>query len=160
MFRKVILNLEAKVLESERKFEAIKKSMIEIQSDKREDIIPPRCGYEYCHNRQEEVKSLQVKLDDALQPKIVFAIDPSKVEKHLNYFKNKHRHMLKDSNSKDMSHKNLSCHYCCKKGHTIEKCKFRKLFVPKGAIQWLPKSNYNLTHSQGPNENLVPIAFV
>ena len=125
------------MLEFERKFEAIKKSMIEIQSDKKEDIIPPRFGCEYCHNRQEEVKSLHVKLNDALHPKIVFAIDPSKVEKPLNHSKKKHRHMHKDLNSKDMSHKNLSCHYCCKKGHTIEKCKFMKLFVPKGAVQWL-----------------------
>ena len=93
------------MLESERKFEAIKKSMIEIQSDKKEDIIPLRFGCEYCHNRQEEVKSLHVKLDDALHPKIVFAIDPSKVEKSLNHFKKKHRYMHKESNSKDMSHK-------------------------------------------------------
>lgn len=54
----------------------------------------------------------------------------------------------KGSNSKNTSSHNLYCHYCCKKGHTIEKYKFMRLFVPKGAYQWLPKCNQSFTNPQ------------
>ncbi|XP_050909276.1 eukaryotic translation initiation factor 4 gamma-like [Lathyrus oleraceus] len=78
---KLFLHLEAKVLESSRKLEAIKISMIDIQSDKNEDEKPSKFGCESCHNWQKEINALQVKLDKALQPKIAYAIDPSKYER-------------------------------------------------------------------------------
>ena len=65
----------------------------------------------------------------------------------------------KDPNSKSPSSHNLYYHYCCKKSHTITKCKYRRLFVPKGVFQWLPKCNQDLINHQGPNEDWVPITI-
>lgn len=141
--------------------ESIKQFMIDIQKDKNEDEKISWCRCETCHIWQKEINTLQSKLDKALQPNIPFAIDPSKFKRFLNPSYKKYKHVQKDSNRKSTSHHNLSCHYFYyKKGHTIENCKFKRLFVPKGVFQWLPKCNLDLTHSQGPNENWVPITLV
>ena len=133
--------------------------MIDIQKDKNEDEKPSWFGCGTCHIWQKEVNTLKVKLDKALQPKVTFSIDPSKFKRSLNPSHKKYKYAQKDSNSKIISHHNLSCHYCCKKGHTIEKCKFRRLFVPKGVFQWFPKCNLDFTHPQGPNENWITSIF-
>ena len=95
--------------------------MIDIQSDKNESEKPSRFGCESCHNWQKEINALQVKLDKTLQSKSVFSIDPSKYERSLNHSYKKHKNFKKDLNGKSITHHNISCHYCCKKGHTIEK---------------------------------------
>lgn len=133
------------MLEFERNLEAINRSMKDIQSDNNEYEKPSRFGYESCHNWKKEINVIQVKLDKALQPMIAYAIDSSKYERSLNHSYKKHKFVKKESNSKDTSHNNLYCLYCFKKGHTIEKYKFRKLLVPKGAFQWLPKCNLVFT---------------
>ncbi|XP_050902822.1 uncharacterized protein LOC127115287 [Lathyrus oleraceus] len=148
----IFLQLEVKVLESEKKLEVINLSMLDVQKDKIEDEKTSRFGCESCHYWQEEINVLQVKLDNALQPKISFSIYPSTFGRSLNHSHKKHKNFKKGSNGKSTSHHNLSYHYCCQKGHTIEKCKFRKVFVPKGVSQWLPKCNLDFTHSQGHNE--------
>lgn len=148
----IFLQLEAKILEFERKLEAIKRSMIDIQSDKNMCEAPSRFGCEFCHNWQKKkINALQVKLDTTLQPKSAFAIDPSKYEISLNHSYKKHNFKKQDSNDKNIIHHNISCHYCCKNGHTSEKCKFRKMLFPKGVSQWLPKCNLDFTHFQGSN---------
>ncbi|XP_050878512.1 uncharacterized protein LOC127082317 [Lathyrus oleraceus] len=55
-YEKIFLQLEAKVLESEKKLEAIKLFMLDVQKDKIEDEKPFRFGYESCHNWEEEIK--------------------------------------------------------------------------------------------------------
>lgn len=62
----------------------------------------------------------------------------------------------KDQNSKGHSPHNLTCHFCCKKCHTIEKCKFMRPFAHKGVFQCFPKCNLDFTHPQGSNEDRVP----
>lgn len=57
-----------------------------------------------------------------------------------------------DLNNKGHSPQNLTCHYCCMKGHTIEKCKFKRFLVPKGVFQWFPWCNQGFTSPQGPRE--------
>lgn len=47
---KVVLHLEAKILEFEWKLEAIKRCMINIQSDKNKDEKPSKLGCESCHD--------------------------------------------------------------------------------------------------------------
>lgn len=96
---------------------------------------PSWFGCETCNIRQDEVNTLKAKLDKALQPNVTFSIDPSKFKWYLNPSYKKYKYDQKDSNSKITSPHNLSCHYCCKKGHIIEKYKFMRLFVPKGVFQ-------------------------
>jgi hypothetical protein len=88
---------------------------------------------------QEEINALRVKLDNSLPSKSAFSIDPFKYERFLNHSYKKHKNHKKDLNGKIISHRNLTCHCCCKKGRTIEKYKFRKILVHKGVSQWLPK---------------------
>lgn len=109
------------MLESERKLETIKRFMIDIQSDKNEDEKPSNFSCESYHDLQKEINVLQVKLDKVLQPNIAFTIDPSKYERYLHHSYKKHKFVKKGSNRKSTSHHNMSCLYCCKKGHTIEK---------------------------------------
>ena len=60
----------------------------------------------------------ETKLDKIHHPIDTIAIRYSKVENpHKNY-----NLIKKNSNSLDDSHNRLFYHYCCKKGHTIEKC--------------------------------------
>ncbi|XP_050916570.1 uncharacterized protein LOC127131697 [Lathyrus oleraceus] len=94
----IFFQLEAKVLESETKLEDIKRSMIDLQSDKNESEKPSRFGCGSCHNWKKEINALQVKLDKALQLKGVFVIDPSKYEISLNHSYKKHNNFKKDLN--------------------------------------------------------------
>ena len=77
------------------------------------------------HIWQKEVKTLNVKLEKALQPKITYAVDPRIFKKSLNppYAKYSFVEKIpKDSTSKTKHvHHHGLCHYCCHKGHTIEK---------------------------------------
>ena len=102
------------------------------------------------------MSTLETKIDKASQPHVTLATNYSKVEKpHKNY-----KLVKKDSCSKGETHHRLFCYYCCKKGHTIEKYKFRCFLVPNNIFKWLPKSKNYVTHSQGHSENWVPTTFV
>ena len=58
----------------------------------------------------------------------------------------KYTYEVRDQDSKSRSHLDMSRLYCCKKGHVISKCRFRRLLVPKGIYQWLQKAtNVQLT---------------
>lgn len=92
---KIFLQLEAKVLESEMKLEEIKLYMLDVQKDKIEDEKPSRFGSESCHDWQEEINVLQVKLDNVLQPKIAFSIDPYTFGMSLNHSHKKHKNFKK-----------------------------------------------------------------
>ncbi|XP_050896206.1 uncharacterized protein LOC127102934 [Lathyrus oleraceus] len=135
--KRIVSYLEDKVLETKNNMEALKKSMVDIQKDKNEDEEPSWFGCETCHIWQKKVNTLKYKLDKALQPKITFSIDLSKFKRPLNPSYKKYKYVQKDSNRKITSLHNLSCHYCYNKGHTIAKCKFRRLFVPKKKIWFL-----------------------
>lgn len=52
----------------------------------------------------------------------------------------KYNYAEKESNSESHSHRHLTCHYCCKKCHTIIKCKFRRFLVPKGLFNGFPSA--------------------
>lgn len=113
--------------------------MLYVQKDKIKDEKSSKIGCESCHYWQEEINALRVKLDNTLQPKSAFSIYPSKYERSLNNSYKNHKNFKKDSNGKSISHHNISCHHCCKNGNTIEKCKFKKMLLPKGTSQWLSK---------------------
>lgn len=114
---------------------------------------------ETCDIWQKEVENLQAKLDKTSQPKFTFAIDTSryKIPSHNPY--RRYTFVENGSNRKITSSHNLYCHYCCKKGHTIAKCKFRRLFVPKVDFQWFLRCNQSFINPQGPNEDWVPSTF-
>lgn len=98
---------------------------------KKEDDEPSRLNCDIYYIWQKESKILKVKLDKELQPEISFAIYPLKFEKPLNKSCKNHSLVKKDPNYKSKSHHKLNCHYCAKKCHTIEKCKFMSILVPK-----------------------------
>ncbi|KAI5432937.1 hypothetical protein KIW84_020302 [Lathyrus oleraceus] len=126
--------------------EALKKFMVYIQKDKNEDEEPSWFGCETCHIWKKEVNTLKDKLDKASQSKVTFSINPSKFKWSLNPSYKRYKYVQKDLNSKSTSHHNLSCHFCCKKGHTIAKCKFMRFLVPKYVFQWLSKCNKGFTN--------------
>src|ERR1051325_8274802 len=59
----------------------------------------------------------------------------------------KYSYEVRDQSSKCNYFNTLTCLYCCKKGHTIKKCHFRRFLVPQGIFQWLPKCNLCTTHT-------------
>jgi len=48
------------------------------------------------------------------------------------------------------------CFYCCKSGHTSNKCYFKKHGVPKGKYKWIVKDLNVLSNMKGPKLNWVP----
>lgn len=75
------------MLESERKLEAIKISMIDVQSDKNESERPYRFGCESCHNWKKEINALQVRLDKTLQLKVCFHAKSIRFSKRIRMVK-------------------------------------------------------------------------
>ena len=111
-------------------------------------------GCDTCYIWQGEVRNLKAKLDKALEPKITFAIDKSNFRKSMVNPYQKYKYVIKDEDSKSNPNANFSCLYCCKKGHSIAKCRFRRFLVPKGIYQWMPKCNHFVPHHSGPNKPL------
>jgi len=84
-----------------------------------------------CPNLHEEILSLKCKLEHASSWNTKFA-------KNINFsnpFGGTYKNFSKPSVSR------ITCHYCCKKGHTLSKCYIRKYHVPNGRMTWVPKSN-------------------
>lgn len=109
--------------------------MLDVKKDKIED---EKLSWFYCetdHIWQKEVNTLKAKLDKELEPKAIFPINSTKFKRSLNVSYNKYSYVEKEYNSESNSHRQLTCHYCCKKGHTIVKCKFRRFLVPKGVFK-------------------------
>lgn len=95
-------------------------------------------------------------MNKALQTKVTFAIDTSKYDMPSHNPYRRYNYVENSLISKKASSHNVYCHYCCIKIHTIAKCNFRRLLVPKGTHQSLPKCNKGLTNHQWPNEDWVP----
>lgn len=105
--------------------------MHDILKDKSEDIKPSLFGCKTCHIWKKQSRTLKTKLDKALKPKVTFDIDTSKYDMPFHNPYKMYNFVGNGPNSKSSSSHNLCCHYCCKKGHIIAKCKFRRLLVPK-----------------------------
>ena len=113
-----------------------------------------------------EVKTLQAKLDEALVSKVTFVDIPKNFNKRKIRPSKNDKFVKKKLNPKSKisghtNHSNVICHYCCDKSHTIAKCHARKVLVPKGKLQWLPKLDNNVSTNQlGPNMSWGPISNV
>lgn len=114
--------------------EALKKTMLETTKVKIEDDKSSLFGFETCHIWKKKVITLKAKLTKALEPKFNFTIDSTKFKRSWNVPYKKYKYVVRESNSENHSHHHLTCHYCCNKGHTISKCKFRRYLVPKGVL--------------------------
>jgi hypothetical protein len=148
--------LEQKIQESERKLEALKASIVESTKAGCEDLRSRMInfGCDTCYIWQSEVRNLKAKLNKALEPKITFAIDKSNFRTSMVNPYQKYKYVIKDEDSKSNQNEKFSCLYCCKKGHSIAKCRFRRFLVPKGIYQWMPKCNQFASHHSGPNKPL------
>jgi hypothetical protein len=114
---------------------------------------------------QGEVKTLQAKLDEALVSKVTFVDIPKNFNKPKIRPSKNDKFVKKKLNPKSKilghtDHSNVICYYCCTKGHTIAKCQTRKVLIPKGIMQWIPKSNIVCTNHIGPNEDWGPLSNV
>ena len=152
--------LEGKVYKAENDLESLKASIAENSKDIDIDGCSKVRYCDACHIWQKEVNTLKVKLEKALQPKVTYAVDSRLFKKSLNPPYAKYSFIPKDlMNKNKQTHHHGLCHYCCRAGHTIEKCKFRRFLVPKGIYQWKPKGNHVSTYPLGPNENWVPTSL-
>jgi hypothetical protein len=115
-------------------------------------------GCDYCISLSKDIKILKDKVENSSKPKVSHQVDP----KHFkNPLKGKIKNSTKVKKDQKKGNSHITCHYCCCEGHTIAKCKARKLLVPKGILQWMPKlNNACLPHQLGPNEKWVPISCV
>jgi hypothetical protein len=117
-----------------------------------------KTGCDGCFYLYRDLRKLQDKLKEPSKPEITFAVDPSKFNKSLKPRNKKYKFVEKDPKK---SNPHIVCHYCCDKGHTIAKCHARKILVPKGKLQWLPKLSNNVATNQlGPNMSWEPISNV
>lgn len=64
--------------------ETLKQTMLDATQVKVEDDKSSWFGCETCHIWQKEVITLKAKLTKALEPKVIFAIDPTKYKISLN----------------------------------------------------------------------------
>ena len=122
--------------------EALKASIVEKINTNNKDNKLSWHDWDGCETSyiwQKEVKTLKAKLDKALQPKITFSIDRSNFRSSMINPYKKYNYEIKDPPSKSNLPKTLTCLYCCKRGHTISKCRFRRFLVPQGIFKWLPK---------------------
>ena len=74
--------MEGKVYKTEKDLEALKESIVENSKDIDGLVRVQNCGV--CHIWQGEVKSLKAKLEKALQPKVIFVVNPNLCKKSLN----------------------------------------------------------------------------
>ncbi|KAK2356902.1 gag-protease polyprotein [Trifolium repens] len=153
---KVNKALEKKVSETEEELKAFKVSLLERSSASHNngDIV----GCDNCITLSKNIKTLKDKVENSSKPRVSHQVDPKHFQNTLKV-KSKNSKSFKMDQKKSDSH--ITCHYCCCEGHTIAKCKARKLLVPKGVLQWMPKLNKTyLPHQLGPNENWVPPSYV
>ncbi|WJX84064.1 hypothetical protein P8452_66674 [Trifolium repens] len=150
--------LEAKVSETELELKALKESMIQKPLVTFDSYGNDKTKCDGCFYLYRDLRKLQDKLKESSKPEITFAIDPSKFNKSLKPRNKKYKFVEKDPKK---SNPHIVCHYCCDKGHTIAKCHARKVLVPKGKLQWLPKlGNNGATNQLGPNMSWGPISNV
>ncbi|KAK2443470.1 rust resistance kinase Lr10 [Trifolium repens] len=150
--------LEAKVSETELELKVFKKSLIQKPLVTFDSYGNDRTGCDGCFYLRRDLRKLQDKLKEPSKPEITFAIDPSKFNKSLKPKNKKYKFVEKDHKK---SNPYIVCHYCCDKGHTIAKCHARKVLVPRGKLQWLPKlDNNGATNILGPNMSWGPISNV
>ncbi|XP_050888687.1 uncharacterized protein LOC127093827 [Lathyrus oleraceus] len=123
--KRIFSYLEVKVLETEKQMEALKQTKLDASKVDVEDEKPSWFGCETCHIWKKEVITLKAKLNQTLEQKVAFSINQTKFKRSLNVSYKKYNFAVRESNSESHSHHHLTCHYCCKKGHTISKCKFR-----------------------------------
>ncbi|KAK2445046.1 gag-protease polyprotein [Trifolium repens] len=153
---KVNKALEKKVSETEKELKAFKVSLLERSSTSHDngDIV----GCDNCITLSKNIKTLKDKVENSSKPRVSHQVDPKHFRNNLKV-KNKNSKHFKMDQKKSDSH--ITCHYCCCEGHTIAKCKARKLLVPKGVLQWMPKLNkVCLPHQLGPNMSWGPISNV
>jgi hypothetical protein len=152
---KVNKTLEEKVSETEKELKAFKLSLVERSSaNHNSDMV----GCDHCITLSKDIKILKDKVENSSKPRVPHQVDPKHFKNTLKV-KIKNSTNLKKDQKKGNSH--ITCHYCCCEGHTIAKCKARKLLVPKGILQWMPKlNNTYLPHQLGPNENWVPLSYI
>jgi hypothetical protein len=150
--------LEAKVSETELELKALKKSLIQKPLVTFDSYGNDRTGCDGCFYLYRDLRKLQDKLKEPPKPEITYSVDLTKFNKPLKP-KNKKYKFVEKSHKK--CNPNIVCHYCCDKGHTIAKCQARKTLVPKGKMQWIPKSsNSFVTNHLGPNMSWGPISNV
>ncbi|KAK2416799.1 gag-protease polyprotein [Trifolium repens] len=153
---KVNKALEKKVSETEKELKAFKVSLLERSSTSHDngDIV----GCDNCITLSKNIKTLKDKVENSSKPRVSHQVDPKHFRNNLKV-KNKNSKHFKMDQKKSDSH--ITCHYCCCEGHTIAKCKARKLLVPKGVLQWMPKLNkVCLPHQLRPNMSWGPISNV
>ena len=158
--KKIFTHLEKKISDSEKELEILKESMIKgIKSESKTNDSEwfKWAGCETCYIWQNEIRILKAKLNKALQPKVTFAVDRENFRNSMNNPYKRYSYKIRDDTSKDNPYNLVTCTYCCKKGHTVRRCRFRKILVPNGIFKWFPKSNNSFTHTLGPNEDWVPI---
>ncbi|KAK2403332.1 gag-protease polyprotein [Trifolium repens] len=150
--------LEAKVSETEHELKALKESMIQKPLVTLDSCGNNKTGCDGCFYLYRDLRKLQDKLKEPSKPEITFAVDPSKFNKSFKSRNKKYKFVEKDHKK---SNPHIVCHYCCNKGHTIAKCHARKILVPKGKLQWLPKLGNNVdTNQLGPNMSWGPTSNV
>jgi hypothetical protein len=153
---KVNKALEKKVSETEEELKAFKVSLLERSSASHDNSNIVGC--DNCITLSKNIKNLKDKVEDSSKPRVSHQVDPKHFQNTLKV-KNKYSKHFKMDQKKSDSH--IVCHYCCDKGHTIAKCHARKILVPKGKLQWLPKlSNNGATNQLGPNMSWGPISNV
>ncbi|KAK2422403.1 gag-protease polyprotein [Trifolium repens] len=154
---KVNKALEKKVSKTEEELKAFKVSLLE-RSSASHDNNNNRVGCDNCITLSRNIKNLKDKVKDLSKPRVSHQVDPKHCQNTLKV-KNKYSKHFKMDQKKSDSH--IVCHYCFDKGHTIAKCHARKILVPKGKLQWLPKLSNNVATNQlGPNMSWGPISNV
>lgn len=101
--------------------EALKKTMLEAPKVNIEDEKSSWFCCETCHIWKKVVINIKAKLIKALEQKVTFVIDSTKFKRSLNVPYKNYKFVVRKSNSESHSHCHLTCHYCCKNGHTISK---------------------------------------
>ncbi|KAK2420445.1 rust resistance kinase Lr10 [Trifolium repens] len=153
---KVNKALEKKVSKTEEELKAFKVSLLERSSASHDNSNIVGC--DNCITLSKNIKTLKDKVKDLSKPRVSHQVDPKHCQNTLKV-KNKYSKHFKMDQKKSDSH--IVCHYCCDKGHTIAKCHARKILVPKGKLQWLPKLSNNVSTNQlGPNMSWGPILNV
>ncbi|KAK2422441.1 gag-protease polyprotein [Trifolium repens] len=153
---KVNKTLEKKVIETEEELKAFKVSLLERTSASHNngDIV----GCDNCATLSKDIKALKDKVKNSSKPRVYHQVGPKHFQNTLKVKKKNSKNVKLDQKKND-SH--VTCHYCCCEGHPSAKCKARKVLVPKGVLQWMPKLNKTyLPHQLGPNENWVPLSYV
>jgi len=160
--------LENRLKQLETENEELKTELENIEKHKSDNCKKSVLNYEICSKQLERIKYLMSTLTrfplgrnylDAMlgSQRSVLNREGIGYAEHENQLNSRLESRKLINMSKPSS---IVCFYCCKPGHTSNKCYFKNHGVPEGKYKWIAKNSNVLSNMKGPKFNWILASYV